>query len=336
MLGLPFFISAATMMPQRMDSSPEKIVARCATQLRNAKTLSGTYSLRASGAKAFAGTVNFVLEKDAKIALDGKNSKEVFDGKTHIVADKARKTYTVRDPRTSGIPYQVGFEGFANIKGSPIMSFLDSKKSDMRTVDGVPVVAVSGNDRIVYISPESALPYGVSMIIDGVRYEMRFSNVVLNPVVSAGTFDAIVPGDFTQVPYVTSSMIKVGKKAMTMENPGQSVLSANIQGSDKHVLLFTNSNVPSREAVTSLNRFASELDDQRVGFTVVAQGGKPSGMDKSNKALKFVNDMALMQNQIANAYGVIQFPSIVVVDRNGTVLHRQVGAETDFLLKAIR
>jgi outer membrane lipoprotein-sorting protein len=336
MIGIPFLLTAAMVAPQRADESADKIIVRCSTQLRNAKTLSGTYTLRASGTKTFAGTVDFILEKDSKLVLEGKNTKEVFDGKIHLVADKNKKTYNLRDPRTSGIPYQVGFEGFTNIKGSPVMSFLDPKRSEMRTVDGSKVVAVTGSDRVVYISPESALPFGVSMMIGGTRYEIRFSNVVLNPVVQSGAFETVVPGDYTFVPYVSPSMIKVGIAASQMDNPAQEVVSANIKESEKQVLIFTNNNVPSRETISTLNRFATDLDDQRIGFTVIAQNGKPSGMDRTNKALKFVNDTAMGQNQIATAYGVTQFPSIIVVDRNGKVLHRQVGSETDFLLRVIR
>lgn len=336
MLGLPFLLGAVMISPQMTEDSPAKIVARCASQLRNAKTISGTYTLRTSGAKTFAGTVNFVLEKDSKIMLEGKNTKEVFDGKMHMVADKGKKTFTLRDVRTTGIPYQVGFEGFPIIKNSPVMSFLNAKRADLRNVDGQSMVAVTGDDRIVYISPESALPMGASLRMGGIQYEMRFSNVVLNPVVTPETFEALLPGDFTQIPFVTPSMIKLGDRALSMENAGQPMLTQFIGEKEKQVLIFTNSNAPSRESVSLMNRFAADLDDSRIGFTVIAQNGKPSGMASSNKALKFINDAALGQNQIASAYGVTQFPSVVVVDQSGKVIHRQVGSETDFLLKVIR
>ena len=330
MNGLLFIINTAGRLELHTEEElPSIVVERCANYLKTGKILSGTYEIKATGEKKFTSTVDFILKKDNLVTLDGKSSQEIFDGKWHFVANKLEKTYVLKDPRITGIPYQVGFEAFTKVKGSGLEKVFDPSKAVATVFDGRPMVAIKQADRTIYISPQTALPYGVEMTLGAVNYELRFTKLDLNPNVAENSFRISPPVDYKFVPYDFPTMLKVGKKAPKLESPAQTALDALSTQHPTIVLIFVNENEPSKETLESMNKMAATKD--KISFVVITGSEKVAGSSKRLSNLNFVVDNSLGTKNLASAYGVAQYPSIYVTTDDGTLIHRQIGGTESFL-----
>ncbi len=298
---------------QRVDA--QEVANRYLRQLQNANAVSGVYNLSITGGTYGMGDVKFSLNREGQFRAMTSTSEEVFDGKFKYLRDLRRNTYQVFDSRSAGFPLLTCFEPMVQSKnirregdiftgtGSPVAT----------TFEGTDAVQMAFNNQRRYINPVTALPSGFTETVGGVQYVGIFKQVNLEPRLGQNPFNFTPRAGERQVPVVTDGLVAVGRTlpVTNLRGVSNSVLS---------VLMFVR---PSGSAsVDAMNGLADLAKRSRPKLNVLAVSTDNQNANQFFRGRR--TPITTIQDEgLARAAGVTQYPTMVVVDRMGRVIHSE-------------
>lgn len=328
-LGTPNLGKVTELAAPQIDATS---VARAYIEkLKSAQTATGTYTIRSAGRQNFTGKVDFALSKDNQMWLNSRTTSEHFNGTTHILVDKLRETYRVRDPRVFGVPYLAGFEPFLKLNNSPLLKSIVATNSTVSQFEDQDLVALRFGNQTNYIDPVSKDVVAVVRQTEGSVVTYRFSNIDFNRRVDVSNFGFSSPASFKLVPNTSTSLIEIGSSAPTQESEVQSRLSKAIADRDLTLLIFANNNAPSIDLIKKVQTWSPSLS-QKVTPVVVTNVRKQADLAKSYRGLQFILDSSMSSESLLQVYGANLFPTVYLLDRDGKVLYRQIDGN-EFLLQ---
>ena len=313
MLISAVFLAAST--GQRIDA--QEVASRYLRQLQNASTVSGVYNLSLSGGAYGSGDVKFSLDREGHFRAMTSNSEEIFDGKYKYVRDLVRNTYKIYDSRAAGFPLLTGFEPLVQSKNieRKLDIFNGTGSPVVTTFEGTEAVQMAFGNQRRYINPASALPSGYTETVDGVQYKAVFKQVNLEPRLGPNPFAFTPRAGERQVPVLTSGLIPVGRQLQASKLRG-------VSNSILTVLVFVR---PSGAAsVDAMNGLADLARRSRPKLNVLAVSTDTQNANQFFRGRR-TPVTTIQDNELARAAGVSQYPTMVVVDRDGRVVHAEAG-----------
>jgi outer membrane lipoprotein-sorting protein len=298
----------------------QEVADRYLRQLQNAQAVSGTFKLSVSGAAAGSSEAKFVINREGHFRVSTSSTEELFDGRYKYVRDLNKQTYKVFDTRAIGFPLLTAFEPL-------VQSPLIQNRTELFTGTGSPVASsfegansvqmAFGNQRR-YINPATALPAGYTESANGIDYKAVFTMVNLEPRPSASAFEfTIKPGE-RQVPVVTSGLMKVGS---VLPSGSESPLGGRFSNSILTVLVFTRaSGAASNDAMIGLCNLARQSQPKLNVLAINSETQPAAQYFRGRRTpIPTIQDTT----NLTQSAGATQFPTLVVVDREGRVLHAE-------------
>lgn len=303
---------------QQVDA--QEVANRYLRQLQNARAISGVFDLSVSGVSFGSSEAKFEINRDGHFKVVTSSSEELFDGKYKYVRDLSKMTYKVFDIRATGFPLLTTFEPL--VQSDSIQS-----RGDLFTGTGSPVVTtfegansvqmVFGTQRR-YLNPVTALPLGYTDTVNGLQYKAVFKQVNLEPRLGARAFEfSPKPGE-RQVPVVTDGLVKVGS---TLPGATSPLLQGRLGNSILTVIVYTRaSGASSNDAMNALGNLARRA---RPKLNVIAINSEAQPAAQYFRGRRTPITTIQDSDNLTQSAGVSQFPTVVVVDREGRVVHAE-------------
>ena len=311
------------------QTSPVQVAERYRDTLRSAQSISGSYTvvLRKEGIERM-GSVAFAVAKNGRSRQTTGVTDEIFDGNMLFTRNYATSTYTVKDKRIFGAPLIPGLEFFIdNSDYKSITQGINLNSAVNSTFAGAEAVQILGNSQQVFISPSSSLPLGF-VYEGGPSVTGTFNGLRLNSGVTDADFIFLPKTGERQVPVTTPGLIAVGSKLPTAANQAVRDAIRNMLADNKHaVLVFASrdsaASLDLMKGIASINRGSNNT--ARAMAISSANNNIADKFQRSRPFIPVVIDAATSDLSLATACGVSLYPTVIVVNQAGTVVHAEVG-----------
>jgi outer membrane lipoprotein-sorting protein len=304
---------------QQVDA--QEVANRYLRQLKNASAISGVFSLSLGGAAIGTGEANFAINREGQFRVSTSGSEEIFDGRYKFVRDITKMTYQVFDSRSVGFPLLTPFEPIVQSKSisdrtAPI--FTGTGSPVVTDFDGASSVQMAFGDTRRYINPATGLPSGFTLNANGVQYKGVFKQVNLEPRLSNNTFVFEPKPGERQVPVVTPGLAKIGAQ---LAGANDKPLAGSFSNTILTVVVYTRaSQTVSNDAMIALGSLARKSRPRLNVIAINSENQSPSQYFRGRKTpISTITDTA----NLTQAAGVTQFPTMIVVDRDGRIVHAE-------------
>ena len=304
---------------QQVDA--QEVAARYLRQLQNATTASGVFDLSLSGVTAGQGTVKFAINREGQFRVTTAVNEELFDGRYKYSRDFKAQTYKVFDSRAAGFPLLSAFEPMVQSKNvqRTLEIFTGTGSPVITNFEGKDAIQMAFGTQRRYINPGTGLPAGYTDTVNGIQYKAAFRQINIDSPLSSDAFVFNHRAGERQVPVVTDGLISVGK---TLSIDASSPVASRMNGSILTALVFVR---PSNSAsADTMNGLADLARRARPKLNVIAISSDNQPAEQYFRGRR-TPVPTLRAPELTSAARVSQFPTIVVIDRNGRVVHAEAG-----------
>ena len=306
---------------QQVDA--QEVATRYLRQLQNANAAAGVFSLSLNGAAVGTGEAQFAINREGQFRVSTTGSEEIFDGRYKYVRDIPKMTYQVFDSRSTGFPLFTPFEPIVQSKSiadRTVALFTGTGSPVVTQFEGANSVQMEFGSTKRYLNPSTALPSGFTMSAGGVEYKGVFKQVTLEPRLGNNlvTFSS-KPGE-RQVPVVTNGLPKVGT---SLPGGADKSLAGRFSNAILTVVVYTRaSQAASNDAMIALGDLARK---SRPKLNVIAINSESQPASQFFRGRRIPVSTILDSTGLTQAAGVTQFPTMIVADREGKVVHAEAG-----------
>jgi outer membrane lipoprotein-sorting protein len=304
---------------QQVDA--QEVATRYLRQLQNANAAAGVFSLSLRGGAVGTGEAQFAINREGQFKVSTTGSEEIFDGRYKFVRDIPKMTYQVFDSRSTGFPLFTPFEPIVQSKSiadRTVALFTGTGSPVVTQFEGANSVQMEFGATRRYINPVTALPSGFTMSVGNVEYKGVFKQVTLEPRLGDNTFTFAPKAGERQIPVVTSGLPKVGSY---LPGASEKPLAGRFSSAILTVVVYTRaSQAASNDAMVALGDLGRT---SRPRLNVIAINSESQPASQFFRGRRLPVSTIFDAAGLTQAAGVTQFPTMIVVDREGKVVHAE-------------
>jgi peroxiredoxin/outer membrane lipoprotein-sorting protein len=341
-------ITSALLLFQAQTPNPDP-VQLSAAKLAAAKAIEGTMVVTFPKRKPQTWTFRFlkpnlyeIIAPDQQFRSDGTRESIYLPGSAKTVRERQYQFTDRTGPQITDAPLALGLNQF--FAGAAPLENKGVTKTD---IEGKPAVGASlpqvgfKDAAMLYIDPATQLPIGYDQPQESGTLTVRYTNLKLDPPLTAATFAWSPPVDAKPIgaASVEAMLLAAGADAPGASLPdskGAKISLADEFRSHKSTLLYFWSGPAPIPDAASLRDFYTRLNPQKLQVIVIEFGPAAADSAKNLAAAGFTMPVVIdADSAVAKAYGV-QAQSEFLVGSDGKVIAHFLGFDADGITKSLR